>query len=313
MRASRMTARTIGEMSLSVPLPRSQEPCDLDPAKAEPVRNAISVDVEDYYQVFAFAKRIKRQDWPGYVGRVERNTNAILEMFADFGVQGTFFTLGWIAERYPQLVRRIAAEGHEIASHGFAHVKVWDQDRDEFREDIGRTKGILEDLSGTAVRGYRAASFSISKDTLWAFDILAEEGYRYSSSIYPIRHDHYGMPDAPRFQFRPRDGRDFREIPVSTATLMGQRVPCGGGGYFRLLPYGLSKWAMKRVNDRDRQPCMFYFHPWEIDPEQPRIDGVSFKARFRHYTNLGQMEQRLRVMLADFAWGRVDRVFPMDP
>lgn len=274
------------------------------------MKNAISVDVEDYFQVSAFAGQVRRADWDAHDRRVEGNTEDILGLFAEAGARGTFFTLGWVAERHPQLIRRIVEAGHELASHGFEHKRVGEQTPIEFRDDVRRTKRILEDLSGTPVAGYRAASFSISAETAWAFEVLAEEGYRYSSSVYPIRHDHYGMPSAPRFAYRPCAGHELRELPISTVSILGQRLPCGGGGYFRLLPYGLSKWAIRRVNRHEGQPCIFYFHPWEIDPGQPRIGGLSAKARFRHYTNLGAMRRRLRAVLADFSWDRIDRVFP---
>jgi polysaccharide deacetylase family protein (PEP-CTERM system associated) len=283
-------------------------------AKGEVERtiNAMTVDVEDYFQVWAFSHQVRRRDWEGFPYRVERNVEAILQMFADHEIYATFFTLGWIAERFPQLIRKIVAAGHELASHGYEHVRVHEQKTEEFRDDVLQTKLLLEDLGGVPVNGYRAASFSIDSKTPWAFETLAEVGYRYSSSIYPIRHDIYGMPDAPRFAFRPPGQETLIELPVSTFTLFGQKLPCGGGGYFRLLPYRVSRWAMRRVIHLDGQPCIFYFHPWEIDPDQPRFDNISFKARFRHYTNLGRMEARLRAVLADFSWDRMDKVFRID-
>ncbi|WP_282604516.1 XrtA system polysaccharide deacetylase [Pelagibius sp. Alg239-R121] len=271
--------------------------------------NAMSVDVEDYFQVSAFADQITRDDWDSHGCRVERNTDVILQMFADHGAKATFFTLGWVAERYPDLIRRIVAEGHELASHGYEHTRVHHQTEDQFQADVHRTKAILEDIGSCAVTGYRAASFSIDERTPWAFDVLAREGHVYSSSVYPINHDLYGMPSAPRFAFTPSKDNDLLEIPVTTVTVGSKKFPCGGGGYFRLLPYLYSRWAMRRVNQQDGEPCMFYFHPWEIDPEQPRIPGASAKSKFRHYTNLGRMEARLRVVLNDFSWDRVDRVF----
>ena len=274
-----------------------------------PLTNALTVDVEDYYQVSALAEQVRRDQWDQQASRVEGNTVAVLQLLADHNAAGTFFTLGWIAQRHPGLIRRIVDAGHELASHGLEHTRVGDQTPDEFRRDVGTTKRMLEDISGTEVKGYRAASFSISEQTPWAFEILAEEGYRYSSSIYPIRHDHYGAPDAPRFAHRVNDDPAFWELPVSTISIMGQRLPCGGGGYFRLLPYGLSKWAIRRLNQRERRPCMFYFHPWEIDADQPRIGGLSIRSQFRHYTNLSRMERRLRSVLKDFTWDRVDRVY----
>ena len=275
----------------------------------EAISNAMTVDVEDYYQVSAFNSTVPRDSWGDYPSRVERNVDAILQMFADHGAKATFFTLGWVAKRHPELVQRVVAGGHEVASHGFNHVRVHEQSPGAFREDVRRTKAILEDISGTSVVGYRAASFSITKQTEWAFEILEAEGYTYSSSVYPIRHDHYGIPDAPRFAYRPARAARLIEIPVSTVAVFGRNLPCGGGGYFRLLPYAASRWAIRRVNRRDRQPSIFYFHPWEIDPEQPRLGGVSLKTRFRHYTNLRLMERKLRGALTDFTWDRMDRVF----
>jgi polysaccharide deacetylase family protein (PEP-CTERM system associated) len=271
----------------------------------------MSVDVEDWFQVQAFADRIDRTDWDGFAPRVERNTNAVLDLFDEAGVKATFFTLGWVAERFPQLVRRIVDDGHELASHGWAHVRVDSQTPDAFRADVRRTKKLLEDGGGVAVSGYRAATFSIGSRETWAFKVLAEEGYAYSSSIYPIRHDFYGMPDAPRFPFRPAGAEGTIEIPMTTVQFGGRNLPCSGGGYFRLLPYAVSRWQLRRVNRVDGQPCIFYFHPWEIDPGQPRQRGVSAKTAFRHYTNLGRMQGRLRRLLRDFRWTRMDRAFPM--
>lgn len=273
------------------------------------ITGAMTVDVEDYFQVAAFAGQVERADWDGYPCRVERNVDLILGMFSDHQVTGTFFTLGWIAERYPQVLRRIAEAGHEVASHGYDHVKVHTQAPEAFRQDIRKTKAILEDIGGQPVKGYRAASFSIDQRTPWAFDILAEEGYRYSSSVYPIQHDHYGMPDAPRFAYRPSDRHDLVEVPISTLDLFNRKLPSGGGGYFRLLPYTCSRWALRRIGTKDRQPIVFYFHPWEVDPEQPRFKDAPLRSRFRHYINLDTMERRLRAVLGDFSWDRMDRVF----
>ena len=277
------------------------------------VVNAMTVDVEDYYQVHAFAGQVRRQDWEKFESRVERNTDAVLALFGDAGVRATFFTLGWVAERHPALIRRIVQAGHELASHGYAHVRADSQDSNAFREDVRRTKGILEDAGGQPVIGYRAASFSISRRNFWAFDVLAEEGYHYSSSVYPVVHDHYGMPDAPRFAFHPIDGSPFVEAPMTTNRMGGWNLPCSGGGYFRMLPYWLSAWQLRRVNRRDRQAGIFYFHPWEIDPAQPRMTGISAKARFRHYLNLGAMQQRLARLSREFQWNRLDRVLGVGP
>ena len=270
--------------------------------------NAMSVDVEDYFQVSAFNPHIDRADWDGITSRVERNIESILALFSEHQIHATFFTLGWIAERHPDMLRRIADAGHEIASHGYEHLRVTTQTREQFRQDITRTRKILEDVSGKTVKGFRAASFSINSSNLWALDELAEAGYQYSSSIYPVSHDHYGMPDAPRFPFHP-EGSALLEIPISTVEIMNKRYPCGGGGFFRLLPYKLSRLAIRHVNQKDKAPALFYFHPWEIDPEQPRQRGLPLKTRFRHYVNLSRMEGKIARLLNDFQWGRMDRVF----
>lgn len=271
--------------------------------------NAMTVDVEDYFQVSAFEKHIHRERWDDLPHRIELTMDRILELFSDREIKATFFTLGWIAERYPWIIRRIVAEGHELASHGWSHIRVTDQDPGSFRKDVERTKLFLEDLSGNAVNGYRAASYSIGEKNLWALRVLEETGYTYSSSIYPIRHDHYGMPQAPRFAFRPCEDSSFLEIPVTTLELGGNKWPCGGGGYFRLFPYVYSRWALRRVNLHDEQPCIFYFHPWEIDPRQPRQKGLSAKTKFRHYLNLDKMERRVDRLLSDFSWGSMEDVF----
>jgi len=271
-------------------------------------RNALTVDVEEYFQVAAFERTIPRASWEGTDSRVELSTGRVLDVFAGHGAKATFFVLGWIAERYPALVRRIVAEGHELASHGYDHTRIHNFSRAQFREDVTRTKGILEDISGVQVRGYRAPSYSIDARNLWALDVLQETGHAYSSSIYPIAHDLYGMPEAPRFPFHLRDG-SILEIPVTTVRIAGRNFPCGGGGYFRLLPYGAFRWMLERVNEQDQQPGLFYFHPWEVDPEQPRVNGAPLRSRFRHYLNLGQMQPRLERLLSDFSWGRMDEVF----
>jgi polysaccharide deacetylase family protein (PEP-CTERM system associated) len=273
------------------------------------IKNAMTIDVEDYFQVSAFAPYIDRASWPERECRVEANIERILAVLAKGGVQATFFTLGWIAERYPAMVRRIVAGGHELASHGYGHLRASDQSRAEFDDDIIRSKKLLEDIGGQQVIGYRAPSFSIGQDNLWALDALKEAGYRYSSSIYPIAHDHYGMPDAPRFAFYPNGPDGLLEVPITTVRLMQKNLPAGGGGYFRLLPYSISRWMMNKVNRDDRQPAIFYFHPWEIDPGQPRPDGVGAKSRFRHYVNLERMEGRIARLTEDFQWDRMDRIF----
>ena len=276
--------------------------------RRDPV-NAMTVDVEDYFQVSAFESHISRQHWEHLPRRVEHNTHRILDLFAAHQVQATFFTLGWVAERHPALIGRIVADGHELASHGYSHVRATRQTPAEFRDDVIRTKALLEDLGSVAVRGYRAASYSIGAGNLWALAELEQAGYHYSSSIYPIRHDLYGMPEAPRFAFRPDNAPALLEVPVTTVTLLGRTLPCGGGGYFRLWPYALSRWALRRVNHRDGQSGVFYFHPWEIDPGQPRQPGLGLKTRVRHYLNLHRMERRLGSLLRDFRWDRMDRVF----
>jgi polysaccharide deacetylase family protein (PEP-CTERM system associated) len=276
---------------------------------AAPIRNAMTCDVEDYFQVSAFAPHISRDSWPSRECRVERNMDRILGILDGAGIKGTFFTLGWIAERYPQVVRRIADGGHELASHGYAHLRASDQDRYEFTQDITRAKGLLEDISGQRVLGYRAPSFSIGPRNMWALDALQLAGYRYSSSIYPIAHDHYGMPDAPRFAFYPNGKDGLLEVPITTVRVRERNLPAGGGGYFRLMPYSMSRWMMRKVNREDRQSAIFYFHPWELDPQQPRPEGLDLKSRFRHYVNLHRMEDRIRALTRDFAWDRMDRIF----
>ena len=271
------------------------------------ITNALTIDVEDYFQVSAFASTIRRSDWDTLECRVERNVNRLLDLLASRETLATFFTLGWIAERYPALVRRIVADGHELASHGHGHQRASDLSLGEFRADVHRAKAVLEDIGGVQVRGYRAPSFSIGDKNLWALDVLLETGHAYSSSIYPVRHDHYGSPDAPRFAHAVRDG--LVEIPPTTLRLLDRNLPSSGGGYFRLLPYTVSRWMLRRVNERDAQPAVFYCHPWEIDVTQPRVNGVGWKSRFRHYVNLGRTEQRLGRLLDDFRWGRMDHVF----
>jgi polysaccharide deacetylase family protein (PEP-CTERM system associated) len=270
--------------------------------------NALTVDVEDYFQVSAMAPYIARDTWDTMECRVENNVARLLQRFERQGAHATFFTLGWIAERYPEMVRRIVAAGHELASHGYGHERANELSRADFSADVTRAKGILEDIAGVRVRGYRAPSFSIDESNPWAFDCLREAGYSYSSSVYPVHHDHYGMPDAPRFPYQSTpDG--LIEIPISTVRAWNRNVPIGGGGYFRLLPYVASRFAIARFHRDEARPAIFYMHPWEIDPDQPRVAGVGFKSRFRHYVNLRRTEPRLGRLLADFRWDRVDRVF----
>ncbi len=272
------------------------------------VINAMTVDVEDYFQVSAFESHVDKAQWQTWPRRVEGNTLRIIDLFASHEVRGTFFMLGWVAERYPDLVRKIVSAGHEVASHGWEHVRVNTQTPQEFRADIERTRKLLQDISGAPVLGYRAASYSIGAREAWAWEQLAEAGHRYSSSIVPIRHDLYGIPGAPRFAFEAITGR-LLEIPITTVPVAGRNINCGGGGWFRLFPYGFSRWALSRVNNVDGQAGIFYFHPWEIDPHQPRLPGLGVKTRFRHYLNLNRTYSRLEQLLADFKWGRMDEIF----
>ena len=290
-------------MKLYAPAPRPA------PTPGARIKNAMTCDVEDYFQVSAFAPYIDRDSWPTRECRVEANMERILAIYERHCVKATFFTLGWIAERYPSMVKRIVAAGHELASHGYGHLRASDQTRAQFDNDIRSSKALLEDIGGQEVIGYRAPSFSIGHANLWALEALQEAGYRYSSSIYPIAHDHYGMPDAPRFAFYPHGPDGLLEVPVTTVNMLGRNLPAGGGGYFRLLPYALSRWMMQKVNREDRQPALFYFHPWELDPGQPRPEGLDAKSRFRHYVNIERMESRLEQLARDFAWDRMDRIF----
>jgi len=269
--------------------------------------NVMTVDVEDYFQVSAFERYVGRDSWDDRECRVERNVDRILELFDSHGVKATFFTLGWVTERYPEMIRRIVGQGHELASHGWSHVRVTQQQPAEFRQDILRTKALLEDVSGQDVIGYRAASYSIGANNLWALELLQETGHRYSSSIYPIRHDLYGMPDAPRFAFSPGND-DFLEFPVTTVRLGNRNLPCGGGGWFRLVPYAGMRWAIRRVNKVDQEAAIFYFHPWEIDPEQPRQQGIDAKTKFRHYLNLDKTLGRLDRLIERGGFGTMAEV-----
>ena len=271
------------------------------------ITNAFTVDVEDYFQVAAFSGSIAREEWDTAECRVESNVYRILELMSANETHGTFFFLGWIAKRYPNLVSEVAACGHEIASHGVEHEKATEQSQQAFKNDIVDSKRLLEDISGSAVIGYRAPSFSVCESNLWVYGILEEAGYQYSSSIYPIKHDHYGMPNASRFPFPAAAG--VREIPATTVRIGSVNWPAAGGGYFRLMPYAWSRWCINRVNSAERQPAIFYCHPWEIDPQQPVIRNVSLKSKFRHYVNLSRTHGRLNRLLADFHWDRIDRVF----
>lgn len=274
----------------------------------EELANAMTVDVEDYFQVSAFERYVAQDDWETIPGRVEKNTERILELFESHEIYGTFFILGWVGNRYPMLLRRIADAGHEIASHSFFHQRVSTLTRSTFYADALRTKKLLEDVTGHPVRGYRAPTFSIGKRTLWALEELEAAGYEYSSSVYPIRHDLYGMHNAPRFPFH-MNGLKILEVPITTVRIMGHNLPAGGGGYFRLAPYSVSRWMLRRVNRIEGRPGVFYFHPWELDPEQPRQFPANFVTRFRHYTNIGVMDLRIGRLLREFRWKRMDEIF----
>jgi polysaccharide deacetylase family protein (PEP-CTERM system associated) len=270
--------------------------------------NALSVDVEDWFQVGAFERVIAKADWDRLPQRVERNADAVLALFDEAGVKGTFFTLGWVAQRYPALIRRIVAAGHEIASHGWDHDRVFTLTPEAFRADLRKAHAAIADAGGVAPRGYRAPSFSIDARTPWAHAVLAEEGYAYSSSVAPVAHDHYGWREAPRFAFRPLPDSALIELPVTTVEVAGRRMAAGGGGFFRMLPYRFSSWAVDRVNKDDGRPAIFYFHPWEIDPDQPRVTEAPLKSRLRHYSRLSAMRPKLLKLLGDHRWGRTDTV-----
>ena len=272
------------------------------------ILNGLSVDVEDWFQVGAFENTIDRADWDGMALRVADNVGFVLELFDACEVKATFFTLGWVAEREPAAIRAIVERGHELASHGYDHARVFTMTPEQFAADLAKTRAILEDAGGAPITGYRAPSFSIDARTPWAHEVLAEQGYNYSSSVAPIVHDHYGWREAPRFAFRPVEGTELVEIPVTTAQIGERRLAAGGGGFFRVLPYAFSHWAIKRVNRRDERPAIFYFHPWEVDPAQPRVEGAPLRSRVRHYTNLAKMADKLRKLAGDFSWGRMDEI-----
>jgi polysaccharide deacetylase family protein (PEP-CTERM system associated) len=270
--------------------------------------NAMTIDVEDYFQVSAFESIVPRDRWHRFESRVCANTERLLAIFDDASVTATFFVLGWVAKRYPRLIRTIANQGHEIASHGFEHRLVYEQTPEQFREDIRRARLTIESVAGLPVLGYRAPSYSITRESLWALDVLVEEGYQFDSSIYPIRHDRYGIPDAPRFVHQiARPTGSIWEVPGSTVRLGGLNLPIGGGGYFRLLPYAWTQWGIRRVNAVERRSVVFYLHPWEIDPVQPRLPGSAL-SRFRHYRNLTETERRLRALCRQFRFGTVSDV-----
>jgi polysaccharide deacetylase family protein (PEP-CTERM system associated) len=273
------------------------------------VINAFTVDVEDWFQVSAFEQQLPRSAWAQLPVRLEANVEKLLELLQQHAVCATFFTLGWVAERYPAVVRAIVHAGHELASHGYDHRRVSTLNAAQFRADLDRARCLLEDVSGQRVRGYRAPTFSFNDQTPWVYDALAETGHCYSSSVAPLRHDAYGQPDAPRAAYRAAAG--MLEIPVSTVRLACRNFPCAGGGFFRLYPYALFRWGLRRINQHDRLPGMFYIHPWELDPEQPEVPDAPRLARWRHRLNLGLVEARLQRLLGDFRWGRVDAVYPL--
>jgi polysaccharide deacetylase family protein (PEP-CTERM system associated) len=268
----------------------------------------MTCDVEDYFQVSAFEGLIPRSRWSDVACRIPQNVDKALQLLSDNNAKATFFTLGWVAQRHPEVVRLIAAEGHEVASHGMCHQRVWSQEPDEFRKDASQARDLLQDIAGVPILGYRAASWSIDKRTPWAHEILSEVGYKYSSSVYPVAHDHYGVPDAPRHPHLVGSG-GITEIPPITARLLGRNIPASGGGYFRLFPLFLSKYFIERHQESASSSYMFYFHPWELDPRQPRLENAPWKARFRHYLNLEKFEDRFRDLLRSYRWGRMDEVF----
>ena len=286
--------------AVSQPLPAGPEQ---DPAR---IVNGLSVDVEDWFHVGAFEEVIERDAWATLDDRVDRNVREILDLFDEAGASATFFTLGWVAQRHGSLLREVAQRGHEVASHGWDHARVHTMTREQFGQDIRKARAVIEDATGLPVTGYRAPSFSIDQRTPWAFAELVEQGYAYSSSVAPVSHDHYGWADAPRFAFKPLPWADMVEIPVTTAMFAGRRLAAGGGGFFRVLPYAFSRWAIRQVNRAEQRPAIFYFHPWEIDPGQPRVAGAPLKSRLRHYTHLDRMAEKLRLLVHEFAFGRMD-------
>jgi polysaccharide deacetylase family protein (PEP-CTERM system associated) len=272
--------------------------------------NALTVDVEDYFHVEAFTAHVSQEEWTSLESRVERNTEHVLRILDDSGTKGTFFVLGWVAERFPSLVPRIVSQGHEVGCHGYEHRRIRVQGPERYREDLRRSRDIVASQAGCSVTSYRAPSFSVVSETLWALDMLLEEGFTLDSSIFPVRHDLYGVPDAPRFPHRLRTpgGGSIQEFPASTLRVGSSNIGIAGGGYLRILPYAVTQYAIRRINEVERQPAMVYFHPWEVDPEQPRIRGASLKSRLRHYTNLSRMEGKLRRLLRDFRFGPIRQV-----
>ncbi|WP_349343048.1 XrtA system polysaccharide deacetylase [Marinobacter sp. MMG032] len=273
--------------------------------------HAMSVDVEDYFHVAALSSVIRPEQWNSLPSRVEQNTERLLELFAEHDVRATFFVLGWVAERFPDLITKLSAQGHEIASHGYSHQLVYNQTPETFRKETYRSKHLLEDITGKAVQGYRAASYSITRESLWALDILSEAGFTWDSSIFPIRHDRYGIPDSPSapYSIETHNGNIIREFPLSTAHVAGMSIPAAGGGYFRQFPYPVFRYLFRNASGFGQRPQMFYLHPWEIDPDQPRYKNASWFSRFRHYTNLDRCYGRLERLLQDFRFGTVSESY----
>ncbi|MDO6425482.1 DUF3473 domain-containing protein [Thalassotalea sp. 1_MG-2023] len=269
--------------------------------------NAMTVDVEDYFHVSAFENIITKDNWSQYEMRVEENTFKLLELFAKYDAKSTFFTLGWVAEQCPNLIKEIVAQGHELASHGYAHKRALEMTKEEFFQDVDRSKKALEDISGTAIKGYRAPSFSVKDQNTWVYDILVELGFEYSSSTYPIEHDLYGVPDWPRFIYQRPEG--ITEIPIPTIRHNGTNTGIGGGGYFRLYPYWMSKKRIEKYLSIEQQPYSFYFHPWEIDAQQPKVAGASLKSKIRHYINLSRMAGKVERLLQDYQWDTMENVY----
>ncbi|GGA84466.1 polysaccharide deacetylase [Neiella marina] len=279
--------------------------------QSDSIVNAMTVDVEDYFHVSAFSRQVTLDDWgKRFPLRVEASTHKTLALFDKHRVKATFFILGWVAEQCPDLVKAIAAQGHEIACHGYAHQRATEQDRQTFMQDVARCKHFLEDITGTKVAGYRAPSFSFDERNEWAFDVIKELGFSYSSSTYPVKHDLYGVPHWPRFKHMRPEG--ITEIPIPTTYISGRSIPIGGGGYFRLYPYALSRQLIRRFLRTEQQPYSFYFHPWELDPEQPRMSNAPLKSKFRHYLNLGKMESRLERLLTDFNWSTMQHAYQLN-
>lgn len=273
------------------------------------IKNAFTVDVEDYFQVEALSEKVNRKDWGKFESRVEKNTDVIMSILDENNISGTFFILGWVAKRHPNIVKNISDAGHEIASHGMSHQLIYNQSPEVFRNETRDSKKLIEDLCQKEVIGYRAATYSITKKSLWALDILAEEGFKYDSSIFPMRHDRYGIPDInplPHLLTTP-NGLNLVEFPITTVKTKHLTLPVAGGGYFRIFPYMYTRWGLKRTN-KNNQPFVFYIHPWEVDPEQPRVDGLSTLSKFRHYSNLKICHKRLEKLTRDFDFTTMDKV-----